>query len=218
MPTVPSHCRTLNASPEAVEEAARVLRAGGLVVFPTDTVYGLGADPANPEAVERVYQVKGRESGKPLQLLLAEVSQLCMVATEVSDLAWEAARRFMPGGITLVLKKAPGVPLSVVAGGATVGVRVPQHDLCRALIRAFGGPVAATSANRSGGPSPATAAEAAAQVGDDVDLVLDGGPCPVGRDSTVLDLSGPGPRVLREGAVGLTELCRALGITLETGY
>lgn len=216
MPTLPSHGRILNASPEAVEEAARVLRAGGLVVFPTDTVYGLGADPANPEAVERIYQVKGRESGKPLQLLLADSSQLPTVAVEISELAWQAARCFMPGGITLVLKKAPGVPLSVVAGGATVGVRVPQYDLCRALIRAFGGPVAATSANRSGGPSPATAAEAAEQVGDAVDLVLDGGPCPVGRDSTVLDLSGPEPRVLREGAVSLAELRRTLGIALET--
>ena len=215
MPILPSAEKVLLASPEAVHEAARVLRGGGLVVFPTDTVYGLGADPDNPEAVDRIYRVKGRDRSKPLQLLLSDVSHLPLVAVEISDLAWRIARQFLPGGITLVLRKAPGVPASVVAGGETVGVRVPAHPLCCALIQAFGGPVAATSANRSGQPSPRTAEEAVAHVGDLVDLVLDGGPCPLSQESTVLDLSVSPPRLLREGAINRATLEQVIGVTFD---
>lgn len=217
MPIISSGGKVLLAGPQGVGEAVRVLRAGGLVVFPTDTVYGLGADPFNAEAVARVYQVKGRAAAKPLQLLLADPAQLPRVAAALPERAQRAARGFFPGGMTLVLKRAPGLPPGVVAGGETVGVRVPDHPLCLELLRAFGGPLAATSANRSGQPSPTTAQEAAAQVGAAVDLVLDGGPCPLGRESTVLDLSGPRPRLLREGAVSRQEVERVLGVRLSRG-
>ena len=215
MPARSLKARILAAAPESLREAVAILRAGGLVVFPTDTVYGLGADPFNAEAVARIYRVKGREETKPLQLLLADASQLPDVATEVSELARRAAEHFFPGGITLVLKKAPKVPSNVVAGGETVGVRVPDHPLCRALVQAFRAPIAATSANRSGQASPRTAQEAAEQVGDAADLILDGGACPVGRESTVLDLSSQRPRLMRPGAVSKETIERVLGVTLD---
>ena len=201
--------------PEAVREAASALRAGGLVVFPTDTVYGLGVDPWNEEAVQRLFRVKGRAASKPLQLLLADAAQLQDVVAEVSDAAQRIARRFFPGGLTLVLKRRPAVPATVVAGGATVGVRVPDHTVCLEMIRAFGSPLAASSANRSGRESPSTAQEAVAQVGESVDLVLDAGPCPLGRESAVLDLSGSRPRLLREGAIPKVELEEALGAVID---
>lgn len=199
-------------SPQAIQDAAATLRAGGLVVFPTDTVYGLLADPSNPDAVRRVYEVKGREESKPLQLLIAAVEDIATVAKEVSPAAWRVARVFLPGGVTLVLTKSATVPTAVVAGGVTVGVRVPDHPWCAALLEAFGGPLAATSANRSGQPSPRSAQEAAAQIGDAVDLVVDGGLCPFGVESTVLDFSGPVVRLLRVGAISLIALEEVLGV------
>lgn len=194
--------------------AAEALHAGGLVVFPTDTVYGIAVDPLNAEAVASVYRIKGRDAGKPLQVILATASQLADIAEDVPAEAWRLAERFFPGGITLVLKKAKSVPDMVVAGGGTVGVRVPDHPVCQDLVRAFGRPIAATSANRSGGPSPRTAQEAAAQVGDDVTIVLDAGPCPLGMDSTVIDCSTDKPRILRIGAVPVAEIERFLGVNL----
>lgn len=194
-----------------------MLRSGGLVVFPTDTVYGVGADPYNSAAVRRIYRIKGRAESKPLQLLLADASQIAQVAAELPEAAGEVVRRFFPGGITLVLKRHASLPLRVVAGGATVGVRVPDHPWCQALLRAFGAPLAATSANRSGEPSPKTAQEAAAQLGGKVDLILDGGPCPLGQESTVLDLSGPRPQLLRSGAVARADIERVLGMTVALG-
>ena len=205
--------KLLQMSPDAVTEAARVLRYGGLVVFPTDTVYGIFVDPGNGEAVRRVYDVKGRDSSRPLQLLVAKVQDIALVAKDIPDPAWRAARVFLPGGLTLVLPKADNVAPAVVAGGATVGVRVPDMEQCVEVIEAFGSPVAATSANRSGEPSPRTAEEAAAQIGELVDLIVDGGLCPVGIDSTVLDMTTESPRLLRVGAITQIALEEVLGVT-----
>jgi len=178
-----------------------VLRAGGLVILPTDTVYGVACDPDNVEAVARLYQAKGRGEERPLQLLLAEPGWLNQVSEGLSPEARRLAEAFFPGGITLVVNRI---------GGGTVGVRVPDHPTCLEVIRAFGRPIAASSANRSGEPSPKTADEAIAQLGDLVDLVVDHGPCPVGRDSTVIDATRTPVSVLREGAVSRDEIERVL--------
>ena len=201
-------------APDALRQAQSALAAGNLVVAPTDTVYGILVDPQQPAAVERVFQVKGRDASKPLQIFLAAPELLSDVAVEVPEVGQRVAARFLPGGLTLVLKRRTSVPAYVVAGGDTVGVRVPDHPVILALLRAFGRPLAATSANRSGQPSPVTAQEAAAQVGGEAALVLDGGSCPVGRESTVLDCSGPRPRLLRQGAISRQELEAVIGTEL----
>jgi L-threonylcarbamoyladenylate synthase len=185
-----------------VLRAAEVLRTGGLVILPTDTVYGVACDPDNVEAMARLYRAKGRGEEKPLQLLLAEPGWLNQVSEGLSAEAKRLAEAFFPGGITLVVNKV---------GGGTVGVRVPDHPTCLEVIRAFGRPIAASSANRSGEPSPRTADEAIAQLGDRIDLVVDSGPCPVGRDSTVIDATRTPVSVLREGAVSRDEIDRVLG-------
>lgn len=171
------------------------------MILPTDTVYGVACDPENSDAVARLYEAKGRAEEKPLQLLLAERGWLSQVCRDLSPEARRLAEAFFPGGITLVVKKASTVQPVVVAGGETVGVRVPDHETCLEVIRAFGRPIAASSANRSGGPSPKTADEAVAQLGELVDLVVDHGPCPVGQDSTVIDATRVPVLILREGAV-----------------
>ena len=198
----------------AVAEAVEVLRQGGVVVYPTDTVYGLGADAFNEAAVERVFEIKGRPAGLPIPLLLGSLDQLLLAVEEVPPLARKLAGQFWPGALTLALPKAPGVPALVSARGWTVGVRVPGHPVPRELARLLGRPITGTSANQSGGPSPRTAEEARTQVGGLVDLVIDGGPAPLGRESTVLDLTGPVPRILREGAVPKEALEGFLGLTL----
>lgn len=184
-----------------VLQAAKILRAGGLIIIPTDTVYGVACDPDNVEAVQRLYRAKGRGEEKPLQLLLAEAAWLPQIAEDLSAEARRLAEAFFPGGITLVVNKI---------GGGTVGVRVPDHPTCLEVVSAFGRPIAASSANRSGEPSPKTADEAVAQLGDLVDLVVDHGPCPVGLDSTVIDATRMPVSILREGAVSRDEIDRVL--------
>ncbi len=203
--------RVVPVSPGAVQQAAAILRDGGLVVFPTDTVMGVAAAAGRLDAVERIYAIKGRDRSKPLQVLLASADQVASVAGALSPLARRAVDALLPGGVTLVVNRGEAIAPEVVAGGETVGVRVPDHPVVRALVTALGGPLAATSANRSGEPSPVDAQQAVAALGDAVDLVLDGGPCPVGRESTVVDLTGETPRVLRWGAVGKDALEAALG-------
>jgi L-threonylcarbamoyladenylate synthase len=192
------------------KDAARVLQAGGLVVLPTDTVYGVAVDAGNVDAVRRLYEAKGRGETKPLQVLLADISWLPLVAKDLNPSAQRLAERFFPGGITLVLRKTDLVPGEAVSGGRTVGVRVPGHEGCRDVLRAFGRPLAASSANRSGGLSPRTAAEAEEQLGDAVDLIIDAGPAPLGRDSTVIDATVEPVHILREGAVAREKIAAAL--------
>jgi len=209
-------CATLDAAaPGALDQAVRVLQDGGLVVFPTDTVYGVGVALSRLDAVERIYALKGRDRSKPLQVLLADATSVAGVAGPLSPLGQRAVARLLPGPVTLVVKNGELVDPGVVAGGKTVGIRVPNADLCRALVAALGEPLAATSANRSGEPSPVTADDAIAAVGDGVDLVLDGGLCPEARESTVIDLTGEAPRVLRWGAMGKAALEAALECAVE---
>ena len=183
------------------DQAAEILRGGGLVIYPTDTVYGLGADPTRPGSIERIYRVKGRPDEKAIIWLIDSLDRARMWC-EVDERAERLANAYWPGGLTLVLRlrepSAGGLP--------TLGVRVPNHEAALAVISAAGGVVATTSANRSGEPSPRTAEDAEAQIGRDVNLIIDAGPCTVGTESTVLDLSEALPRVLRSGAVPFTDI------------
>jgi L-threonylcarbamoyladenylate synthase len=194
-----------------IELAIAILKKGGIVAYPTDTVYGLGADPLNAQAVDRIYKVKRRPRNLPLPLLLAEKSDLLKVATVVPEIAWRLAERFLPGGLTLVLRKSSWVPDIVTAGGDTVAVRIPDHPVPIALIRGLGIPIVGTSANLSGKLSPVTTEEAREQLGDEVDLIIDGGRCPGGTESTVLDISGKVPTLIREGAIPRVEIAKICG-------
>ena len=191
---------------EQVERGVSILKQGGVVAFPTDTVYGLGAWANLYQAVERVYQIKERPRNMALPLLLAHTSQISEVAEPVPPLAWLLARSFLPGALTIVLHKSNSVPDIITGGGSTVAVRIPAHPIPVALAEGLGAPIVGTSANLSGRPSPLTADEVYAQFGDKIDLVIDGGRCPGGRESTVVDATGETPVVLREGAISTEEL------------
>ena len=189
-----------------VEKGISILRQGGLVAFPTDTVYGLGACMSVPEAVERVYSVKKRPRSMAFPLLLADTSQIIEVAESVPPIAWLLIEKFLPGALTLVLRKSGEVSDIVAAGGATVAVRIPAHSVPVALVKGLGVPIVGTSANLSGHPSPLTAAEVYSQLGDRIDMIIDGGECTGGKESTVVDVTGEIPAVLREGAISREEL------------
>ncbi len=193
---------------QQVEEGISILKQGGLVAFPTDTVYGLGAWGNLREAVERIYQVKERPRSMPLPLLLADTSQINEVAYPVPQIAWLLARNFLPGALTLVLHKSKSVPDIITAGGITVAVRVPAHPIPVALAQGLGAPIVGTSANLSGKPSPLTADEVYLQFGDKIDFVIDGGRCLGGKESTIVDVTGEVPVILREGAISREELKR----------
>jgi len=194
--------RVLSASePAAVEEAARVLRAGGLVVFPTDTVYGVGAAVDRPDAVARLYVAKGRPLDRPIPVLIADEGQLQRLASEVNEAVLRLARRFWPGALTIVVPAQPWLPVEIVRDTGAVGVRMPDHPLALAIIRAAGGAVATTSANRSGEREACTVDEAIAALGEAVDLYIDGGRTPGGVPSTVVALEDGHLRVLRRGAL-----------------
>jgi L-threonylcarbamoyladenylate synthase len=192
--------------------AAAALRAGELVAFPTETVYGLGADAGDAGAIARVFAAKGRPSDNPLIVHVADVDGIDRVARNVTPLAWDLAARFCPGPLTLVLEASPDLPGITTGGLSTVAVRVPDHPVATALLRAAAIPIAAPSANRSGRPSPTTAAHVLADLGPAVDLILDGGPCPVGVESTVVDARGEHPVVLREGTITREELGASAGV------
>jgi len=193
-----------------IVEAARVLRAGGLVAFPTETVYGLGADASNANAVGRIFAVKGRPASHPLIVHLHHAAQIQHWAREIPDAAHELAARFWPGPLTLVLKRAPAVLDAVTGGQDSIGLRVPSHAVAQALLRAFDGGIAAPSANRFGRVSATTAQHVRDELGEGVDLVLDGGACAVGIESTILDLSTGAPVLLRPGCITLEELSACL--------
>lgn len=190
-------------------EAAEILRSGGLVVFPTDTVYGLGADPSNAEAIRRIYEAKGRPDEKAIVWLVDSLDRVQTIC-RVDSAAVRLAQEFWPGPLTLILPRLTHPRDNL----PTLGVRVPAHPAALSLIRAFGGAIATTSANKSGEPSARTADEALVHIGPWVDLIIDGGPAPVGVESTVLDLSSGQPRILRVGALAPDQLESALGLTL----
>lgn len=199
-----------------IAAAVAALQAGELVAFPTETVYGLGADAANPAAVARIFRAKGRPTDHPLIVHLPDASHLSQWAREVPDSARRVAAEFWPGPVTLILKRQGMVPDAVTGGQDTVGLRVPGHPLALELLREFNGGIAAPSANRFGHVSPTTAAHVRQEFGDEVECVLDGGPCTIGIESTILDLSAAVPRILRPGMLGPRALATALGF--EPGY
>jgi len=194
---------------QQVEQGISVLKQGGIVAFPTDTVYGLGASSSIGRAVEQVYRVKQRPRNMALPLLLADISQIAEVARSVPQVAWLLADKFLPGALTLVLPKSESVPDIITGGGKTIAVRIPAHPIPVALARGVGAPIVGTSANLSGQPSALTADEVYTQLGNKVDLIIDGGRCPGGQESTIVDLTGETPVILREGAISREELSDA---------
>ncbi len=185
----------------AIGRAVDVLRRGGLVAFPTETVYGLGADATSPEALARLYAVKGRPGDHPVIVHLPEPAAVGHWAVEFPGPARDLAREFWPGPLTLVLRRRPEVLDAVTGGRPTVGLRVPAQPVALALLRAFAGGLAAPSANRFGRVSPTTAAHVRDDLGSDVGVILDGGPCAVGVESTIVDCSADEPAILRPGGV-----------------
>ncbi len=189
------------ADPSHIAQAAERLRGGGVIAFPTDTLYGVGARVTDPAAVARLYRVKRRPSGQPMVWLVTDRAQVERFAV-VSLAATKLMARFWPGPLTLVLIAR------VPSDGSTVAVRAPNHDVALALLTALGEPIASSSANPAGQPPPVDADQVIAGLGDELDLVLDGGPCRIGQPSTILDLSGVTPRILRQGAIPASELIR----------
>ncbi|MFO0694460.1 MAG: L-threonylcarbamoyladenylate synthase [Polyangiales bacterium] len=198
----------------AIDEAVRVLRRGGLVAIPTETVYGLGADAANEEAVRRIFHVKGRPADHPLIVHLASARELDRWAVEIPATAHLLARAFWPGPLSLVLWRAEHVLDAVTGGQDTVALRVPSHPATLAVLERLGSGIAAPSANRFGKVSPTTAHDVAEDLGGDVDFVLDGGPAHVGLESTILDLTGEHPTLLRPGGVSIEAIEAVLGTTV----
>jgi L-threonylcarbamoyladenylate synthase len=184
-----------------IAHAAAILRAGGLVAFPTETVYGLGADASRDDAAAKIFSVKGRPRAHPLIAHLADGARLDDWAIDVPDAARRLAAVAWPGPLTMILRRGPRVSLATTGGSDTVGLRVPAHPMAQALLREFGGAIAAPSANRFGAVSPTTADHVVADLGEDVDYVLDGGPCDVGVESTIVDLSRERPVLLRPGGM-----------------
>jgi L-threonylcarbamoyladenylate synthase len=201
--------------PGEIDQPARLLRAGRLVAFPTETVYGLGANALDAEAVARIYAVKRRPATSPLIVHVASIEMAQSLVANWPEIADRLARRFWPGPLTLVLEKQLEKPLVippiVTAGLSTVGLRVPAHPIALALIRAAGVPLAAPSANRFTELSPTTADHVRLSLGSDIDYILDGGPCSVGIESTVLSLAEPRPTLLRPGGISRTELEAIIG-------
>ena len=200
------------SSPDAISLALDILTSGGLVAFPTDTVYGVGALAFSSQAVESIYAAKGRRTEKAIPVLIGVVDDLVRVALDVTPVAAKLAARFWPGPLTLVMPKHPDIPEAVSATG-TVGVRIPDHAAARILLR-LAGPMAVTSANLSGQASPSTAQEVAAQLGGRIALILDGGKTPGGVPSTVVDCVGAEPKILRAGPISKDEITTILGINL----
>jgi len=198
----------MNALQEKVKEAVQILKKGGIIAFPTDTVYGLGADAFNRKAVERIYTVKKRPRHLSFPLLLADISQVSTVTEQIPELAWFLGRYFWPGGLTLLLPKAALLP-SYLASQSSIAVRVPNHPIPLALIRSLGSPIIGTSANISGRSSILVADEVEHQLGDKVDLIIDGGKCPGGSESTIVHVTGEVPTILRQGIISTYEIDKA---------
>jgi L-threonylcarbamoyladenylate synthase len=201
---------------QQIEKGIIILRRGGLVAYPTDTVYGLGAGMTQLQAVERVFAVKARPPGMALPVLVANTAQISEVAQRIPSVAWRLIERFLPGALTIVLPRSEAVPPIISGGWATVAVRIPAHPIPIALIEGLGTPIIGTSANVSGRPSPLTAEEVYSQLGDNVDLIIDGGRCP-GRESTIVDVTGETPVILRAGAIPREEIEQVIGPILKGG-
>lgn len=197
--------------PAVVAELAARLRAGAVLAIPTDTIYGLAADARNATAVERIFAIKGRAEGKPLPVLVGSVEQARAMSTQAPPAFEALAAAFWPGPLTLALPVSPDWPAALRAGGASLAVRWPRAAIAQALVAACGGPLTATSANRSGEPACLTAAAVEAQLGMRLEVIVDGGAAGSDRPSTLLDLTGAEPRLVREGAIPRAALARWLG-------
>ena len=205
---------TVTPSDQEIEKAAEILRAGGLVAFPTETVYGLGADASNPAAVRKIFAAKGRPADHPVIVHIADMSELKHWAAEVPRAAWLLAEKFWPGPLTMVLKRSPHVNDLISGGQNSIGLRVPGHPVAQQLLKAFGGGIAAPSANKFGRLSPTTAEHVREELGNAVEMVLDGGPCDVGIESTIVDLTREPPAILRPGRVSAQQITDALLVPL----
>ncbi|MFW6118133.1 MAG: L-threonylcarbamoyladenylate synthase [Chloroflexota bacterium] len=191
-----------------IEKGVKILQKGGVIAFPTDTVYGLGSDAFNSTAVERIYEIKNRPKHRQLPLLIADIEQLITLADPIPEIAWFLARRFWPGGLTLVLSKTNSLPV-YLAPGPTIAVRFPDHPICLAIIQQSGNPIIGTSANISGQPAALTAEEVGQQLGGKVDFIINGGKCPGGNESTVVDVTHESPIILRQGIIPSHDIDRA---------
>lgn len=203
--------RLLTGDSLGIQEAAALLRAGELVGIPTETVYGLAANALDGGAVGRIFTAKGRPQDNPLIVHIADIEELPPLAAEIPELAKKLAKAYWPGPLTMIFRKSALIPDEVSAGLSTVAVRMPYHPLARAVIRAAGVPLAAPSANLSGSPSPTTAAHVMADMAGRIPAVLDGGECAVGVESTVVDITGPTPCLLRPGGVTPSMLAAVAG-------
>ena len=197
-----------------IEKGVKILQKGGVIAFPTDTVYGLGADAFNSTAVERIYEIKDRPKHRQLPLLIADVERLTVLAEPIPEIAWFLARRFWPGGLTLVLSKTDSLPV-YLAPEPTIAVRLPNHPVCLAIIQHLGNPIIGTSANISGQPAALTAEEVGQQLGGKIDFIINGGKCPGGKESTVVDVTRESPIILRQGIIPSDEIDKAYKEYLE---
>ena len=190
-----------NPDPYIIKKAAKIIRAGGLVIFPTETVYGLAADALNEKAVARIFEVKGRPAANPLPIQIASVKDINVLTSNIPDIAKRLMNDFFPGPLTLVFESSESISELITAGTGKVGIRMPDHRVALALIKEFGGPIIATSANLTGQPAPTTADEAVSYLGKSADAVLDCGPTKIMVPSTVVDVSADPPVILREGSI-----------------
>jgi L-threonylcarbamoyladenylate synthase len=202
---------------QQVKKAIHALKKGGIVAYPTDTVYGLGANALDEAAVLRVYAAKRRPHHLAVPILLASISQIDEVARDIPAIAWSLAERFLPGGLTLVLYKSPVIPDVVTGGDDKIAVRVSAHPIPIALIEGVGAPITGTSANLSGNPNPVTAEEVHLQLGNSVDLIIDGGRCQGDVASTVIDVTGEHPLILREGVISREEIEKVCRLPVRSG-
>jgi L-threonylcarbamoyladenylate synthase len=204
----------MGVSQRELNKGVEILQKGGVIAFPTDTVYGLGADAFNPTAVERIYEIKNRPKYQQFPLLIADIERLVSLAEPIPEIAWFLARRFWPGGLTLVLPKTDSLP-AYLASRPTIAVRIPNHPACQALIQHLGNPIIGTSANISDQPSALTAEEVAQQLGGKIDLIINGGKCPGGKESTIVDVTREAPVILRQGIIPSNEIDKAYKEYLE---
>ena len=188
----------------SLKTAGEILKNGGIVAFPTDTVYGLGAAYSNENAVSKIFEAKGRDEGKPLSILVSDISQVELLALEIPEGTKKLMEKFWPGALTVILKKRPEISDKISAGKDTIGIRMPDYSVTLDLIREAGSPLAAPSANTSGKRSSVSAEDVFEDLNGKIDMLLDGGTCPVGLSSTVLDLTGEEPLILREGIITKT--------------
>lgn len=198
-----------------IDEAVTLLRKGGVIAYPTDTLYGLGANPFCRTAVGRIFEIKGRSAQKALPLLIGGMEEMEKLVAVKSDSAEVLARAFWPGPLTLVLAKGSIVP-DQISGGESVALRMPDHPIPLALVQSLGSPIVGTSANISGGPDSVTAEDVRRSLGDLVDYILDGGPCQTGTASTVVDVTGSCPKIVRHGAISREDIGMALGHPVES--